>query len=403
MLWTLLLACALLGRDTPDPTPDPAPDPVVEPRPDVGKAGKAKAGKAGKAGKAKAGKAGGVDLPGDVPEITLAFNNAQSAVYTRDGAFHAIWQDHGDVRVSRTVDGRATERTLDTGECGLIALATDGDMGLVAMWQGDRSIRAAVSSDGGVTWGAAQTVSAKPGAGPAARVWSGADGALQAVLIWQLRARGGDKDTGPVTLWTSSYRAGGWSEPQRVDSGTAVAAWGTLVGHGPTTRAYWRDNRGGDGWRVYTAELENPGARWVREQDTGLVGLDPGACVDAQGVTHIGFHRDQSVWVTHGDGVADWAPPTRLDRGLFAQLSCTPDRVVVTYERLAGEGAWFDASIKTVGLAVSEDGGRTFERVPVDGDELGRSRASTCLDPEGELDVLYIQDDAVEHAKVDWQ
>lgn len=385
---------ALLSEGPPqDPGPQAAAGPQRQSRrQDVGKVpGKAsKAGKAEGPGRPDAGEAARVNA------LTLAFNNATGALRTQDGALHSIHQKDGAILYTREApDGARTETRLATTGGQLPALASDGES-LIATWSAGRPPRvyAAISADGGQSWGTAQEVSQGPGTTASARAWREGR-SMRAALAWHDPFNERAPDGRAVSIHAATWDGRAWSAPQTLSDPAHRAAFVALGGRAGALKAVWRQEVSQGVWELVFAEL---GARgWSEPWKPGLTGWDPSFCEDPQGVLHLGYHHQRRAYAARStDGGRSWSSPTQLGTGLFVHSACAPSgQVAMFFEELTSDGSMFDSSIKTFGLYISDDGGASYTRRPVQEGRTGLVRPTACYNPDGSLELLWVRDDGL--------
>lgn len=315
------------------------------------------------------------DRTGAPQDLWLAFNNTTTAVRLADQTVVLLYQHRGSVIVRR---GKS-EKKIGEGN-GLVALGTDGTGTLLALWCTRGSIAGAWSQDGGGTFETGSVIAR--GLAPAVRVWrSGGD--LRAMIAYHL----GDEKMGEIR--SIAYAEGRWGEPARIDS-AGKGSYVSLSGRGDTCVAAWKDFRNGrKSSDIYLADFRD--GRWSVERPAGFAGADPCVVEDANGRLHLGYQTAREVFYTSSANGKTWDRPTKVGAGLFAHVAVNAaGRIAITYEKIVGQGSFRDDRVKTVGLAVSADGGKTFRTEIVDGDKTGLTRAHLSLADDGALSLFYV-------------
>jgi len=326
-----------------------------------------------------------------VSPLQIVYNNSRAVVRTTDGALVTAWTDRGQSLIRRTgADGKSTETTVAASGGASVAIESDGGDLLVAAWTSGTptGMNAMVSTDGGRSWSAPARIPTGSGPSqPTLRVWrSGTQ--VAAVAAWHEGGRGG-----PTQVYSSSLSGGAWSAAQRIDTGTAEAAFPSVGGKGDTTWILWRDNRSG-GRELWSATRTGTTGAFTGERATGLQGMDPSLCVDGAGTLHLGFHKMQQVWYAQSaDGGSVWGAPVQLDgSGLFARMLCgaSSDRLAVVWEDMLQNGNQMDDANKTLGLAVSTDRGRSFRDLDPIQRKVSQILPSAFLGADGTIDLFWV-------------
>lgn len=323
--------------------------------------------------------------------LQIVYNNSRAVVRTPDGAVVTAWTDRGRSVVQRKgADGKVVETTLAATGGTSVAIESDGGENLVAAWGAGTpaALQARVSRDGGRTWSSPNPLPTGSGASqPALRVWS-AGGKVLAVAAWHEGSRGG-----PTALYASTFDGATWSPAERVDTGTAEAAFPSLAGKGDTTWIVWRDNRTG-ARELYVASRTGVAVPFTGERSTGVAGMDPSLCVDGAGTLHLAFHKMQQVYYAQSaDGAQTFGAPVLLDSsGLFGRMLCSAsnDKLAVVWEDMLQNGNQRDDANKTLGLAVSTDRGRSFRVVDVVARKVNQILPSASLAPDGTIDLFWV-------------
>lgn len=377
-----LVACAD-PRGPQAPPPEPLPEAAPGPIPDRAKRdAKAKSG-----AKAKA-KAELAPTP-SAQRFGMAFNNTNGLARTADGALHFVYADGSSLLYERRAPGAdARLQTLATNKPRLMGVASDGASGLVVAWSAGAPsmIYAAVSEDAGATWTAPEALSQSPGEGPTVMAWR-ERGALRAAVAWSTPLRDGEQRA--ASVYAAQLKGGAWAAPARVSSGEDRAVWVSLGGDGARVYAVWRAAPlTQETWTLTLAELGR-GDQWGAPRSLGIEGHDPSLCVDDRGGLHLGYHHELTAYrASSTDGGATWSSPVELGQGLFVRAQCgAKGEVLFDYERFLRPGRITDSTIKTVGLVVSTDRGRTFKTLDPTGGDTGHTRPVTLLGPDGSVEV----------------
>jgi hypothetical protein len=354
----------------------------------------------GRADQGNAGAAGGGAGAGG---LRVAYNNGTALERTPDGTLHAVWVDAKRLTYARYLpDGTEAKLVLAEEVNNHAVMATDGDSGVVVVWNAkDGTLYAASSSDGGESFAAPVKLAQNAYEAPSLRVWR--TGVLTkttaAMAIWHDGLR---EDEGSH-IYTSTLSEGVWTSPVQVDTSTVEAKFASIDGQGDMSVAVWRETPAdGSAVSVIMSSIrKSPDAPWsppVRVAE----GLDPSVSVDAQGWIHVALQSRVTVKYSRStDGGATFSAPTDLGPGLFGRVvNDGAGHVAIAWEMFekpeTPPGARGDRAakgnqkdIKSIGVARSSDHGNNFEVTrPVD--KTGLLFATIAASPSGALDLMYV-------------
>lgn len=356
----------------------------------VGKAGKG--GKAGKAGGAGAG-------TGGTKKVSAAFNNAYVLARTRDGALHSLHSASGQVLYRRqAADGTISEARF--GSSRAPALATDGKDTVIVVWTDDQ-VKAAISTDGGQSFGAPLVISASRGQNPSVHLWR-EGGELNGAVVWHEETGGastggpaGGRQDSPKGVFGSVLTGSRFSKAQRLDSSPHEAAFATVHGSDQGSVVLWRERQSARGERSIVMAPITKG-RFGSGRRVLNDGLDPSVCVDGKGAIHVGYQNElKETWYTRSnDGGDSFSSPMMLDHsGLFVRVACNDaGQVALAWEHFTDPQASFaDDSGKTLGLASSTDGGKSWTVHDPTRGERNLALTTCALDDQGRMDILFVR------------
>ncbi|MCK6502588.1 exo-alpha-sialidase [Myxococcota bacterium] len=383
------------GAVTPDSAPPGGGPPPGAGAPPRGKAGKAGGGPPPQGGGGPPpGAGGGSAGAGASNPVSAAFNNANVLARTADGTVHMLFAMNGEVRYRRKgPDGSTKETTFGTSRAP--ALATDGESTVLVVWSDASGLMAAMSSDGGKTFGKSATIAAGRGQNPAAHLWR-EGGKLKGAVVWHEDVGPGSGGRGAAKgVFGLTMDEGRFSAPTRLDGSAVEAAFATVHGGPQGVVVLWRERQTQGGERsIYLSELQ--AGRFGKGRRLAS-GLDPSACVDGKGNVHVGYQNEyKETWYMRSeDGGRTFSSPMQLDHaGLFVRVACNADgQVALAWEHFNDPQASFaDDSSKGLGLASSLDGGRTWRVHDPTGGETGLALTTCALDDDGRMDLLWVRD-----------
>ncbi|MBI5369331.1 MAG: exo-alpha-sialidase [Planctomycetes bacterium] len=337
--------------------------------------------------------------------LSIAFTNTRVGGRDDRGRLHLVWSDgrtpyHG----VRGTDGRWTAAALGTttGRANKPTLALLPDGVLVAAWgasegRGAAVAWSAVSRDYGVSWSAPARVAPGPAGNLALQACRGGDGKPGAVAAWHA-------PDGRVSaaVWDGS----GWSAPVPLNPGGGAGADVALGGAGASTLACWEEavQPGSPLKRLWLADSPDGGRSWsapaaLPTAGAGFPEMMQDACLDGapDGRVYLGFQGAQRVYLACAEPAVAGGLRFRLlvdaGPGLFAHVEAGAGGVAAcAWEHFTGRNMKNDAA-KTVGLALTVDGGRTFtgpHAIPGAAEAPGAMQGAVLVSPEY-LDVVWIQ------------
>lgn len=325
--------------------------------------------------------------------VQIVYNNARGVIRTKDGAVLTARTERGEGRIERTFNGATT--SVNIPETNIIGVSVESDGGdlVVASWASGRgsAIHAMVSTDGGSTWGAASRIaSGRDLSPPSLRIWS-SNGSPTVVATWHQGQQGGH-----AQIWTTTFHNRSWSTPQRIDSGSAEASFATVTGLGDKSWILWRDTRSGDK-QLYISSRNTVTGQFGGERAIGIPGLDPSACVEPNGRMHVAYHHAQALmYVQSTDQGQTWGQPITVDPvGLFGRVLCDgTGKVAIVWEDMYERGSIRDDANKSVGLAVSTDGGGSFRTIDIAERERNQILPTAFLAQNGTIELAWVDRNA---------
>lgn len=324
-----------------------------------------------------------------------AFNNARLVTRTPDGTVHAVIGTGGVPMYAWRSPGAAWRSKPLAGSLGPTvqpALAWSASTLYVA-WVADGSVVLMRSAGGDAAWDPPVTIAST---GQPERVSLHATAAA-VVLAWTDRASG--------RVMFVPWTGGPPPAPAPLDDGQGTSEDVALFGDGDAVWATW-DQRPASNMRTI---------RIARSRDGGLT-FDPASMLAvtqagrpmASGNDPAGCAAATAVWVGYQDfdetganrvylarsqdGGQTFSPRGSVGPGLFAHLACDAAGAVgVVWEHFEGSNP-FDDTNKTIGVALSLDGGERFDAPhAMPGAAQARERVFPALSiADDVLDVMFV-------------
>lgn len=334
--------------------------------------------------------------------LQIAFNNTRIGGRDDQGRLHLVWSDgsrvvHGVLAADGAFvpsvvaeGGRPNKPTLAVLERGLL---------LVAWGAAERPGRpracVSVSRDGGASWSAAETVSAGAAGNLSLRGFRQADGDAGAVLAWH--------DDGDGRIRSAAWDGRQWSKPVAI-SVAGVAADVAIAGDGPRTLACWEQAESADARAksLFHAGSEDGGRTWSRPTPVRFAGegapraqQDPCVDFDGRGGVLLGFQGAGRVYAARAEpGESAFRMVGVLGPGLFAHVEMGDHGVAAcAWEHFASPRDMRNEGAKTVGLALSRDGGQSFDgpHAMPDSDTAFSAMQGAVLVSRDWIDVVWVQ------------
>ncbi len=248
------------------------------------------------------------------------------------------------------------------------------------------------SDDGGRTWAPPEVLGPRP-AGPAlpTACLAAADDGLRGVVAWSAQPSESD---GPLSIAQSTDA--GWHLAVHAAVRSSGAAVYCPTGGPP--EIVWRDHRDGTGPRVavYRAEVDASGGL-LRERRVLAPAYDPSLCGYAD-IRFVGYHTgtndahlarslDGGVTFAEVTGAAEGPRGQALDdTGKFVSVACGPHVIVATWGDWPTKAAAnAKAPSRQLGAVVSTDGGASWLRLRLAGDDTSQGPATVAVSGERAL------------------